>query len=255
MATEVMSVNGARGANDGVGGGRGGTKRKADESVAQNCWNDYERFAKRFNLLNLGESGFNLHARPADLTQYRHAEPGVNGTHASSSYYIPVSGSSEPTKPPLSTPSTAPPVADADGMMQVDETRDRVFIHDLDAELAESEPSEERLIFLPDIEKHFSRIPKHVLKGKSDDVEGQELVLYGVPKSLSVDEDRDAVRHAIAEARQRARERAAIEARQRDMDRQYGQTPDDPTEIAHGYGMGYVTELDVVEDPDAMDMD
>lgn len=236
MATEVMSVNGARGANDGVGGGRGGTKRKADESVAQNCWNDYERFAKRFNLLNL--------------------EPGVNGTHASSSYYIPVSGSSEPTKPPLSTPSTAPPVADADGMMQVDETRDRVFIHDLDAELAESEPTEERLIFLPDIEKHFSRIPKHVLTGKAEDVEGQELVLYNVPKSLSVDESRDAVRHAIVEARQRARERAAMEARQRDMDRQYGQIADEPTEVAHGYGMGYVTELDEVEDdPDAMDMD
>ncbi|GIZ43700.1 hypothetical protein CKM354_000691700 [Cercospora kikuchii] len=235
MQTEVMSVNGARGAGEGVRGGGGGTKRKADESVAQNCWNDYERFAKRFNLLNL--------------------EPSINGTHASSSYYIPVSSSSQPTKPTLSTPSTVP-VADADGMMQVDETRDRVFIHDLDAELAESEPTEERLIFLPDIEKHFSRIPKHVLTGKAEDVEGQELVLYNVPKSLSVDESRDAVRHAIVEARQRARERAAMEARQRDMDRQYGQIADEPTEVAHGYGMGYVTELDEVEDdPDAMDMD
>ncbi|PIA93609.1 hypothetical protein CB0940_04218 [Cercospora beticola] len=230
-----MSVNGARGAGEGVRGGGGGTKRKADESVAQNCWNDYERFAKRFNLLNL--------------------EPSINGTHASSSYYIPVSSSSQPTKPTLSTLDTLP-VADADGMMQVDETRDRVFIHDLDAELAESEPTEERLIFLPDIEKHFSRIPKHVLTGKAEDVEGQELVLYSVPKSLSVEESRDAVRYAIVEAGQRAREKAAMEARQRDMDRQYGQIADEPTEVAHGYGMGYVTELDEVEnDPDAMDMD
>ncbi|KAM3419906.1 hypothetical protein BST61_g3226 [Cercospora zeina] len=236
MQTEVMSFNGARGASEGVGGGGGGTKRKADESVAQNCWNDYERFAKRFNLLNL--------------------EPSINGAHASSSYYIPVSSSTQPTKPTLSTPSTAPPAADPDGMMQVDETRDRVFIHDLDAELAEAESSEERLIFLPDIEKHFSRIPKHVLTGKSDDVEGQELVLYSVPQSLSVDASRDAVRHAIVEARQRARERAMMEARQRDMVRQYGQVLDDSTEVAHGYGTGYVTELDGVgDDPDAMDMD
>ncbi|PPJ57615.1 hypothetical protein CBER1_04772 [Cercospora berteroae] len=254
MHTEVMSFNGARGAGEGVRGAGGGTKRKADESVAQNCWNDYERFAKRFNLLNLGESGFNLHGALVDLTEY-HTEPSINGTHASSSYYIPVSSSSQPTKPALSTPSTVP-VADTDGMMQVDETRDRVFIHDLDAELAESEPTEERLIFLPDIEKHFSRIPKHVLTGKAEDVEGQELVLYNVPKSLSVDEGRDAVRQAIVEARQRAREKAAMEARQRDMDRQYGQIADEPTEVAHGYGMGYVTELDEVEDdPDAMDMD
>ena len=142
-----------------------------------------------------------------------------------------------------------------DGLMQVDETRDRVYIHDLDAELADIESDEEKLIFLPDIEKHFSKIPKHVLTGRNEDIEGQELVLYSVPKSLTVDEQQDAVRKAIIETRQRAREKAIEEARQQDMDRQYGQPMDEAAETAHGYSTGYVTELDDEVDPDAMDMD
>lgn len=138
--------------------------------------------------------------------------------------------------------------------MQVDETRDRVYIHDLDAELADIESDEEKLIFLPDIEKHFSKIPKHVLTGKNEDVEGQELVLYSVPKSLTVDEQQDVVRKAIVETRQRAREKALEDARQQNMNRQYEQTMEG-AETAHGYSTGYVTEMDTEADPDAMDMD
>lgn len=140
--------------------------------------------------------------------------------------------------------------------MQVDETRDRVYIHNLDEELADVECGEEKLIFLPDIEKHFSKIPKHVLTGRRDeDHEGQELVLYSVPKPLTTGEGSDAVRKAIIESRQRAREKAAEEARQQDMNCKYDNGDHDIAETAHGYGSGYETMQQQDSDPDAMDMD
>jgi hypothetical protein len=147
--------------------------------------------------------------------------------------------------------------------MQVDDTRDRVFIHNLDEELAGMESDEEKLIFLPDIEKHLSRIPKRILTDRRDDttgVEGHELVLYDLPKSLTVDESRDSVRKAISEARQRARQKADEEARQQDMNCKYaqGDRHGDVIETAHGYESGYVIgEVSEPEDddPDVMDMD
>lgn len=142
--------------------------------------------------------------------------------------------------------------------MQVDETRDRVYIHNLDEELADVESDEEKLIFLPDIEKHFSKIPKHVLTGRrDDDHEGQELVLYSVPTPLTSGEGSNAVRKAIIESRQRAREKAAEEARQQDMNCKYENDGHDIVETAHGYGSGYETfhTQDTDADPDAMDMD
>lgn len=140
--------------------------------------------------------------------------------------------------------------------MQVDDTRDRVYIHNLDDELADIESDEEKLIFLPDIEKRLSKIPKHLLQNRRDeDHEGQELVLYSVPKSLTVDEGHDSVRKAIIESRQRAREKAQEEARHLDMNCKYGQSDqmEPAAETAHGYSTGYVVEQD--DDPDVMDMD
>jgi hypothetical protein len=147
--------------------------------------------------------------------------------------------------------------------MQLDDRPDRVYIHDLDAELAsDSESDSEKLIFLPDIEKRFSRIPQQVLTGGGEG--NQELVLYSVPKSISVDEGHDSVRKAIIEARARAREKAVedAKARQEVMDRQYDQSGAvNDVESAHGYSNGYHDagqaqgvggqELD----PDAMDID
>jgi hypothetical protein len=145
-----------------------------------------------------------------------------------------------------------------DEHMQVDERPDRVYIHDLDAELAsDSESDSERLIFLPDIEKRFSRIPQRVLTGGGDG--SQELVLYSVPKSLSVDEGHDSVRKAIIEARARAREKAVEDAKSRQevMDRQYDQSGAvEAVESAHGYSNGYHdTQQEEEPDPDAMDID
>lgn len=158
--------------------------------------------------------------------------------------------------------------------MDVDSTRDRVYIADLDAELASSSEDDEKLIFLPDIEKRFNRLPNHVFDSPrpAEPTGPQELVLYSDPRSLSVEEERDSVRKAVVEARQRAREKAAVEskARQEDMERSYilpgagkgqqrGVDLGAGVETAHGYGdVGYVSplRLDREEDgdPDAMDL-
>jgi len=134
----------------------------------------------------------------------------------------------------------------------MDDTSNHIYIHDLDEELADLKPEEERLIFLPDIEKQLSKLPRQVLTGRSDTTTGnQELILYGVPRSLTVDEGNDSVRRAMVEARQRARERVAEEARQNDMSRRYNRSDvSSDMETAHGYTMGYGEE----PDPDAMDL-
>lgn len=92
--------------------------------------------------------------------------------------------------------------------MAVDDSKDKIFIRDLDEELAdESAEDEPRLVFIPDIDRQLHRIPRHILMG---DVEEQDLakqmVLYRVPHSLSVPEDKDSVRKAIIESRARARQ-------------------------------------------------
>ena len=94
--------------------------------------------------------------------------------------------------------------------MQLDDTKDKVYIHNLDDELADIESEEEKLVFLPDIEKKLGvmgKIPKSVLLGGGHPSTGGEMVLYSVPSSLSVPEEQDNVRKAIIESRARAREK------------------------------------------------
>ena len=91
--------------------------------------------------------------------------------------------------------------------MQIEDTPHRVYIHDLAAELSDIESDEDTPIFLSDIEKHLSKIPKHVLMGPEPKAnENNQMVVYNVPASLSVPEERDGVRKAIVEARRRIRE-------------------------------------------------
>ena len=96
--------------------------------------------------------------------------------------------------------------------MLVDDTKDRVYIHNLDDELSDIEAEEEKLIFLPDIEKKLGKIPKSVLLGESHPSTGNQLVLYGVPTSLSIPKDQDNIRKAIIESRARAREKQLNDA-------------------------------------------
>ena len=85
----------------------------------------------------------------------------------------------------------------------------KVFIKDLDEELADVETEDARLIFLPDIEQHFNRIPQAILQEPNGTSVGKELVLYNIPESLSIPQEQDNVRKAIIESRQRVRDRQA----------------------------------------------
>lgn len=154
-------------------------KRKADTQ-------DNERLSKRLALLNLERNGEKLYV-PVE-------EPQVQ---------LPTTTFSKP-KPP----AQAHPQLD-DDVMQLDDTKHKVYIYDLDAELSDSESSDDgKLVFLPDIEKHLreSRIPPSILANSEGELAGcNELVLYNVPSSLTIPEEQDSVRKAIIETRARAR--------------------------------------------------
>jgi len=96
--------------------------------------------------------------------------------------------------------------------MQLDDTAHKVYIYDLDAELSDSESSDDgKLVFLPDIKKHLraTRIPPSVLANSEGELAGlnNQLVLYNIPSSLTIPEEQDSVRKAIIETRARAREK------------------------------------------------
>ena len=112
--------------------------------------------------------------------------------------------------------------------MQLDDTKDKVYIYNLDDELSDIESEEEKLIFLPDIEKRLTKIPKSVLTSHEPSTTSSEMVLYNVPASLSVPEEQDNVRKAIIETRARARERQLQEA----------QAPQITGSVASGIGNG-----------------
>ncbi|KAL7620698.1 hypothetical protein AAE478_009693 [Parahypoxylon ruwenzoriense] len=169
-----------------VGGGmRKMRKRKAETQ-------DNERLSKRLSLLNLEQNGQKL--------------------------YIPVE--SPQLRPTTSHSLAALPDGDT---MQLDDTKHKVYIYNLDDELSDSGNESDRddghasssssnsskLIFLPDIEKHLlqNRIPPSLLANKDGQIAGMQVVLYSEPASLSVPAERDSVRKAIVEARQRVRER------------------------------------------------
>ncbi len=90
--------------------------------------------------------------------------------------------------------------------MQLDDSKNKVYIYNIDDELSGTESEEEKLIFLPDIEQRLTKIPKSVLINGERPVTSGEIVLYNVPQSLSVPQERDDVRRAIIETRARARE-------------------------------------------------
>ena len=115
---------------------------------------------------------------------------------------------------PVEAPLPTPPVqsySPSDSML-VDDTRDRVYIHNLDAEIREADEEEGRLVFLPDIEKKLGKIPQNVLSDVHPSAQHKQMVLYSVPESLSVPKEKDSVRKAIIESRERAREEQARKA-------------------------------------------
>lgn len=185
-------------------------KRPASDDFEQE-----QRMTKRMQLLDLSGANEKLWI-PANTSRL-----------PSNTIATPIATApSQPPAPP-SSPVQGVDLSDygnMDDMMQVEDSAHRIYIHSLDAEIAslaaEAASEEERIIFLPDVERKLSKIPQHVLTGRRPSVEDDldmthlatgpqdgQLVLYSVPKSLTVPEDRDGVRRAIIESRARAREK------------------------------------------------
>ncbi|RCI13124.1 hypothetical protein L249_1282 [Ophiocordyceps polyrhachis-furcata BCC 54312] len=133
------------------------------------------RLSKRLSLLNLEQSGPKL--------------------------YVPVE---------TPAPTTTPTAQEDDDRMQIDDSKHKIYIYNVEDELSsDSEHEDGRLVFLSDLDRHLrrSRIPPTVLANPEGELAGMQMVLYNDPRSLTVPEDRDGVRRAILDARHRLRER------------------------------------------------
>lgn len=180
-------------------------KRKASDPQ------DHERLSKRLSRLSLlKHSTYSAKSGPFSLQ----AEEHVAATSPNSSISL--------AQPQLQPPQLQPQnVVNDDDTMRLDDTKHKVYIYDLDAELSDSDTSDDgKLVFLPDIQKHLreTRIPPVVWANSEGELAGQkQMVLYSVPTSLTVPEEQDSVRKAIIEARARARAKTQEEhTRRRD---------------------------------------
>lgn len=102
--------------------------------------------------------------------------------------------------------------------MRLDDTKHKVYIYDLDKEIEEIESLEDenKLVFLPDIEKRLlnKRIPSSIFANKDGELAGmnknQAMVLYDIPHSLTLTDEKDSVRKAILESRRRAQKKLGV---------------------------------------------
>ncbi|KAK0729274.1 hypothetical protein B0T21DRAFT_385360 [Apiosordaria backusii] len=211
-------------------------KRKPDAPPEHN-----ERLSKRMSLLNLEHSGPKLYVPVEQGDNHTPTQPLPNLNTIHHHHH-----GARHNKHPVD-----------DSMMQLDDSKYKVYIYNLDDELSSSdnETDDGKLVFLPDIEKHLrsNRIPPNLLAAASSDAANKQLVLYRVPSSITVPEEQDSVRKAIIEARQRIKEkqeaeRAAAAAAaspvpvMRDVPMDTGLYPAPPPSSA-------------MEDPDAMELD
>jgi hypothetical protein len=234
-------------------------KRKAENQ-------DNERLSKRLSLLNLGLCSSFL------PSIYYYQILTIVAERNGQKLYVPVE------QPTASTTAASPsrPKSPAqraqskdDDIMQLDDTKHKVYIYDLDAELSDSESSDDgRLVFLPDIQKHLreTRIPPAILANSEGELAGMnnQLVLYNIPSSLTVPAEQDSVRKAIIETRARAR---AKQEQKRNEESRNAQTiaasknginaRDWYNEMRNGFSASVPApqQQDVVDDdPDAMDL-
>lgn len=139
--------------------------------------------------------------------------------------------------------------------MLLDDTDTTVYIHDLESEIAAIEADEENrehaIQFIPEIEKEINGIPKRLLHGRGPAADvNTQLVLYREPAALSIPEEQDSVRRAIAEARQRSRDKAALaENTTRDIQK----VENEPIRLPFSTTAGSDPEL--LYDDDMMDID
>lgn len=136
--------------------------------------NEEQPLSKRLSLLNLNYGSFNIN---------------------------------QPRRP-TPTPIPKPPKKQRPSLVEQErmEVDNVVYVSDLDSD-SESD-ADDKVVYLPDIERKLNRIPYQLVSGGSKDLPtSTELVLYSVPSSISVPEQKDVVRRAIIESRQRLREK------------------------------------------------
>lgn len=136
-----------------------------------------------------------------------------------------------------------------DDSMQLDDTKDRIYIYDLEDELRGIDEEEGKLIFLPDIDRKLTKIPKSVLTSSSQPLANQEMVLYTVPSSLTVPEEKDNVRKAIIETRERARQKQVEDAKAAQLNADI-----QSENVSAGHGWHHFATGDFEDDEDAMDI-
>ncbi|KFY33690.1 hypothetical protein V494_07414 [Pseudogymnoascus sp. VKM F-4513 (FW-928)] len=142
-----------------------------------------------------------------------------------------------------------------DDSMRLDDTKHKVYIYDIDKELEEIESSEDenKLVFLPDIEKRLlnKRIPSSVLANKDGELAGmnksQAMVLYDIPHSLTLTDEKDSVRKAILESRRRAQEKLGVG--QPESHTETSRTPEDQSASKPPNSARPLTNNNVVIDP------
>ncbi|CCX16317.1 hypothetical protein FPQ18DRAFT_315422 [Pyronema domesticum] len=213
-----------------------GIKRRAEYDLRQE-----QPLAKRLERLSLRP--------PTDVTNHTNVTNHINFTNAPNPANAVTSLHSQyeaSATAPFSTPTSAQVATTpkkprnrnplAEQRMEVDNDN-VVYIDSLDSDTDEEEAATRgKVIFIPDIEKKLNQIPDHILKPGGSDGNGQtglggraasgstgsnglngmDLVLYSVPKSLSMpNENCDGVRKAIIESRKRLREKNEREAREK----------------------------------------
>lgn len=161
-------------------------KRKTDDDLGSE-----QRLAKRFHLLSLGIPKHQITAEDIQRVQ-RTLEK--NGEFVDEL---------RPPELPRLRRSRSNAFSDT---MNVDDSRDRIFIHNLEDELADLSSDEEHPIFIPEIERKLNMLPKVLLRPDNPQRLGNELVLYEVPSSLTIPIEQDSTRKAIIESRRRAQE-------------------------------------------------
>jgi len=187
-----------------------------------------QRITKRLARMRIGQEQEALRREALDHSLPRlHLQPSVS--------------SAEPTTNGSST----------DDHMYLDDTKDKVYIYDLESEIAQIEAAEPKGIFLADIDRKISAIPQQLLQSQTNTANTQ-LVLYQVPSSISVPEEQDHVRKAIIAARARAREEQARQAREREKDE--AMRYHDGVAMVDGLVPDRIGEEQEEDDPDAMDL-
>ncbi|KAK1141917.1 hypothetical protein N8T08_008328 [Aspergillus melleus] len=103
------------------------------------------------------------------------------------------------------TPSTSQETPGSPDVMLLDDQKHKIYVQDLDRELAEVDLPGNSVVFLPGIEETWATVPRLMLADSKNSC--NELVLYREPVSLLEPGKNSNVRRALVETRERARAR------------------------------------------------